>query len=87
MDGIAGTMNHLNLYLQVRRTKMEKQVYNVYRNTHFTKRNYDCTNIAACIPVDDEAKVPEGYEVAPAEILQKMQPLWIDGGIQFWGWL
>lgn len=66
---------------------MEKQVYNVYRNTKFTKRNYDCTNIAACIPVDDGAKVPEHYEVAPSSILNGMTPLWIEGGIQYWGWL
>lgn len=66
---------------------MEKQVYNVYRNTRFTKRNYECTNIAACIPVSAEAKIPEGYEVAPAALLNNMTPLWIEGGVQYWGWL
>ena len=66
---------------------MSAGVYNVFRNTRFTTRNYECTNIAACIPVDDGAKVPDGYEVAPSAILNGMQPLWIEAGIQYWGWL
>lgn len=66
---------------------MSMEVYNVYRNTRFTKRNYECTNIAACIPVEESARVPDGYEVAPSEILDTMQPLWIEAGIQYWGWL
>ena len=64
-----------------------KHVFNVYRNIRFTKRDYECTNVAACIPIEDSAKVPDGYEVAPASILSTMQPLWIESGIQYWGWL
>lgn len=49
-----------------------KHIFNVYRNTRFTKRNYECTNIAACMPVDESAKVPEGYEITPSSILSNM---------------
>lgn len=66
---------------------MTKEVFNVYRNTRFTKRNYECTNVAACIPVDANAKVPEHYEVVSSDFISNMTPLWIEGGIQYWGWL
>lgn len=59
----------------------------VYRNTLFVKRNYDCTNIAACSVVDDGAKIPEHYEPADESLIANMTPLWIESGIRYWGWL
>ena len=59
----------------------------VYRNTRFTKRNYECTNVAACLVYDAGSKVPEGYEPANESLISNMNPLWIEAGIQYWGWL
>lgn len=59
----------------------------VFRNKNFTKRDYECTNIAACSIVDEGARVPENYEPADESLIANMQPLWIEGGIRYWGWL
>ena len=40
-----------------------------FKNKNFTKRNYECTNVAACQLVGDGAKVPENYEAADESIL------------------
>jgi hypothetical protein len=53
----------------------------------FTKRDYDCTNIAACTVVDEGAKVPANYEPADERLIANMTPLCIEAGIRYWGWL
>ena len=58
-----------------------------FRNKNFTKRNYECTNVAACQLIDDGAKVPENYEATDESILFGMTPLWIERGVRYWGWL
>ena len=53
-----------------------------FKNTSFTKRDYECTNVIAC----------QG-DVAPAgtwaecdeSILAGLKPLWIIAGVQFFG--
>lgn len=59
----------------------------VFRNKNFTKRNYECTNVVACSRVDDDAKLPENYEPAPESLIENLTPLWIEGGIRYWGWM
>ena len=62
----------------------------VYRNTRFTKRNYECTNVVACEILDAYAKVPDGYEPADAKFkayVRNLTPLWIESGVRFYGYL
>ena len=59
----------------------------VYRNINFKKRDYEATNIAACSVIEKGAKLPAGYEPVKADFVANMTPLWIEGGIQYWGWL
>ena len=60
----------------------------VYRNTAFKKRDYECTQIVACQPVDSgTAIIPEGYEPAPESILIGLTTLWTQGGTRYFGYL
>ena len=59
----------------------------VYKNLNFKQRNYECTNVVAATEVDEDAKIPSFYVPAESSILKGLTPLWIEGGIQYWGWL
>ena len=59
----------------------------VYRNTAFKKRDYEATNIAACSIVGKDTRAPKGYEPVRSDFVANMTPLWIEGGVQYWGWL
>jgi hypothetical protein len=59
----------------------------IYRNRYFKIRDYEATNIVACSPVDEDATIPPQYDPAPASALKGLAPLWIEAGIQYWGWL
>jgi len=58
-----------------------------FRNANFDgKRNYNCTNIVAC----QGGAAPDGVwvECGPEIIAEmKLSPLWIQGGVRFFGWL
>ena len=64
-----------------------------YRNLNFTKRDYECSNIVACqtalIP-DAGGRFPGSsaiWGLSYESILKPLQPLWIQGGVQYFGWL
>lgn len=61
----------------------------VFKNTHFTKRNYECTNVVACELIRDalqpNPKAPEGYEACDPEILSGLTSLWIEAGVRYYG--
>lgn len=59
----------------------------VFRNTAFKTRDYEATNIAACTIYEEGATVKPNYVAADPSILNTMTPLWIENGIQYWGWL
>ena len=60
----------------------------VYLNRAFKKRDYECTQIVACQPLDSgTAIIPEGYDPAPASILIGLTPLWTQGGVRYFGYL
>ena len=60
----------------------------VYKNKRFKKRDYDATNIVACQPIDGgTAFISEDYEPAPDSILDGLTKLWIQGGVQYYGYL
>lgn len=59
-----------------------------FRNKNWTKRNYECTNVVACVA----DKAPEPYYVpCDSSFIANMQPLWLDtvGGqdVRYYGWL
>jgi hypothetical protein len=60
----------------------------VFRNKHFTERNYECTNIVACVPVG-EWHDPSNEHYAPADesLLVGLTALWVEGGMQYYGYL
>ena len=60
----------------------------VYRNRKFKRRDYECINVVACQPIDSGmAIIPEGYDPCPSDILVGLTPLWIQGGVRYYGYL
>ena len=55
-----------------------------YRNTNFTKRDYEGTNIVAC---QAEQAPGEAWELATEGILNGLTQLWIQGGVRYFGYL
>jgi hypothetical protein len=61
---------------------------NVYRNTRYAMRNYECTNVVACVA--DKKPSPQWAECSETEaetILEKLTPLWIENGVRYYGYL
>ncbi len=55
-----------------------------YRNAKWTTRDYECTNVVACVGLS--APGPNWVECDPA-ILEGLTPLWIEHGVKYWGYL
>ena len=56
----------------------------VFVNRHYTKRNYECTNVVACVA---EKAPNENWKLADLAALNGLQPLWIEGGVRYFGHL
>ncbi len=60
----------------------------VYKNLNFKKRDYECTNVVAAQAVDfDHEQLPTYYVPAESSVLDGLTRLWVEEGIQYWGWL
>lgn len=57
---------------------------NVYKNKHFVKRDYECTNVVACKSTQPPN---DNYIEAAPEILNNLTPLWIENGIEYYGFM
>lgn len=55
-----------------------------YRNTKFTRRDYECTNIVACVAVTAPAA---NWEPADESILSGLTKLYTQGGVTYYGHL
>lgn len=56
----------------------------IYKNKNFTKRNYECTNIVACI----SNKAPNNNFIeADEKILDKLTHIYTQSGVQYFGYL
>lgn len=55
-----------------------------FRNTNFTKRNYECSNVVAC--QGSVAPGPQWVECGES-ILANLQQLWLTNGVRYFGWL
>ena len=57
-----------------------------FKNIHYTKRDYECTNVVYATgnnaPSDTENWIETTEEIPPT-----MSKLWIEGGVQFYGFL
>jgi hypothetical protein len=64
---------------------MEKKMMQAFINTKFTKRDYEATNIVACMA----EKAPNANWVPSdrAETLQGLTHLWTEAGVQYYGYL
>jgi len=57
----------------------------VYRNSNFTKRDYEATNIVACVT---NGPAPQPYYVAADEsTLTGLTQLWREGSVTYYGYL
>jgi hypothetical protein len=63
----------------------EQNPTQVFVNQNFKKRDYECTNIVACVAekAPDENYVPTDKPQA----LQGLTRLWIQGGVEYYGYL
>jgi hypothetical protein len=55
-----------------------------FRNTKFSKRDYEATNVVAC---QGETAPADHWDECDPSILANMSPLWIEGGRRYFGWL
>lgn len=55
-----------------------------FKNTTWTRRNYDCTNIVACTA--NEAPAANWVE-CPAEILNNLTALHMVGDVRYFGFM
>jgi hypothetical protein len=67
------------------------QTAHIFKNLHFTKRDYECTNVVACEPVDDGAVIPPGYVESNDDVfrayVRNLTPFWIESGVRYYGYL
>jgi hypothetical protein len=62
---------------------MEATPMTTFKNKNFKTRDYEATNIVACVA---EQAPDENYVPADVDI-SRMTMLWIQGGVQYYGWL
>ena len=56
----------------------------VYRNTKWTGRDYECTNVVAAISTSAPTA---NYVECDLSFIANMQQLWIEGNAAYWGWM
>lgn len=61
----------------------------IFRNKNFTKRDYEATNVVACQAefAPDANWVLTTHEELNAMLRSPVQPLWIERGVQYYGYL
>ena len=59
----------------------------VFKNIHFVKRDYECTNIVAAEALTDDATMDENWAQADSSILNGLRPLHIENDVRFYGYL
>lgn len=58
-----------------------------FKNRNFTKRDYEATNIVACVAETAPETPDNRWEPTDDAILAKLTPLWIEAGVRFYGYL
>lgn len=58
----------------------------VFRNRNFTKRNYECTNIVACV-AEVAPVTPDGRWIeADASLLKGLDQIYTQAGVTYYGY-
>ena len=55
-----------------------------FKNKNFTTRNYECTNVIACVA---DAAPDKNYIESDDSVLQGLTQLWIENGVRYYGHL
>jgi len=55
-----------------------------FKNIYYTSRNYDCTNIVACVA---EVAPNDNWQPTDETVLAGLEHLWTEGGVRFYGYL
>jgi hypothetical protein len=55
-----------------------------FKNIHFTKRDYECTNVVACV---SDVAPDANWTPADESILKGLTQLQIVAGVAYWGYL
>ena len=58
-----------------------------FKNKNFTKRDYEATNVVACVAETAPATPDNRWVEADDSILNGLMPLWIERGVRFYGHL
>jgi len=53
-----------------------------FRNVNYTTRNYDCTNVVACV---GEESPGENWEPVDDSIIEGLTHLWTEAGVRYYG--
>ena len=56
----------------------------IFKNKNFLKRDYECTNIVACM---SEAAPDDNWVECEKDILTNLQKLWVQNGVHYYGYL
>jgi len=57
---------------------------NTYKNIHFTKRDYEATNIVACQAME----VPnQNYAPCDESVIESLTHIYTENGVRFYGYL
>jgi hypothetical protein len=61
----------------------------MFRNRHFVKRDYEATNVVACLAASapDENWIPTTHEELNAMLRSPLQALEITAGVHYYGYL
>lgn len=56
-----------------------------FKNTRFTKRDYECTNIVACR--SEKSPTTSDWKPADDSVLFGLTMLYRQAGVEYWGYL
>jgi hypothetical protein len=57
---------------------------NTYKHKNFTKRDYKCTNVVACV---SKSAPNDNYIPFDESILTGLSSLWMENGVKYYGYL
>jgi hypothetical protein len=55
-----------------------------FKNTSFVKRDYECSNIVACLA--DKAPA-ENFAPSDETVINGLTQIWIENGVRYYGYL
>lgn len=59
----------------------------VFRNKNFKRRDYECTNIVACVVLGENLPDSKNWVRDPFYPIENLTPLYIENNIRYYGYL